>query len=266
MKKTIISLIICSIAFFNIKAQNFKAENKYLQIINNQEIDLIADNIRNAEFIADSYVFSDKNLVQDGDLFFLNFAKSYHILRQNEYAVFSIIRQRVFFPNDTLNNFCEDVFYDAIKIIDDLKLAEEVYLNTEAEKIPKSKPAKIEYLLKQMFLLNIAELDKALFKYSEALKPITKKPLPIFIKQWRFYTMIKLDPETKKRAVDFSGKLYKIDYYSHINSDPIRIEVLKKAYCYFKKREDFEKADHYKKLLKGFNKYYKFRARRFYCK
>ena len=266
MKGNFFLLIVYLIAFFNVRAQDFKTENKYLQIINKQETDLIVDNIRNAEFIADKYVFSSNNICENGDLFFLNLAKSYFILHKNDYVIFSVLRQRVFFPVDTLDNFCEDIYFDAAKIVGNIELAKKVYQNTMAGKIPEQKAAKISYLLRQMFLLNISTLDEHLFRYSNALKLITKSKLPIFIRQWRFYTMINLDPEIKKDCVDFSGKLYKVDYYSHISSDTVKIEVLKRAYCYYKKRDDYERANYYKKIYNGFHASNGLKSRILHCR
>jgi hypothetical protein len=83
-------------------SQNLLSEYRYLALVKTQPKQLIKDNLRNAEIIADSLMFSGTKDNQTASLFFMELGNNYSIVNKHELAIFSYLRQRFCFPNDII--------------------------------------------------------------------------------------------------------------------------------------------------------------------
>jgi len=106
-------LFIIGLISLNATAQfSLKVETQYLELINkNQDKMLHRQNYPNAELVCDTILIHYKKSLSSH--FLVELGKSYSITKNWEMAIFSIIRQRALFPNDSLEVKGFEILKDA---------------------------------------------------------------------------------------------------------------------------------------------------------
>jgi len=204
---TSLMFLFLSVVLF---AQSINTELVYLRLVNGQKDKmLIKDNLRNAELTADSLFFVHKAKVNDSvgglaakavvqqkdDLlasyFFKELGMSYFYTKNYPMAMFTFLRQRYFYPNDTLNEIVSAYFVDAAAFSGIKKNIAEFLLRKSdpatLNKIPFEE-RKVMFLDKVIFL-NLEPLNGELSKYVDFTRESNVK-IPEFVSKWAFLTKI----------------------------------------------------------------------------
>jgi hypothetical protein len=106
MKKRIVLGFLLAMVL-TVFSQNLQSEYRYLTLVKTQQKKLIYDNLRNAEIVADSLLFSKTLDKKTASLFLMELGNNYSALKKAEFALFSFLRQRFCFPTDTISLFVE---------------------------------------------------------------------------------------------------------------------------------------------------------------
>jgi hypothetical protein len=106
MKKIVIISLLLGISL-HLLSQNTKSEYRYLKIIKSQSKQLIKGNLRNAELKADQLIYSKVDDSLTASLFFMELGDNYTKLKRPGLALFSYLRQRFCFPNDSIGLYVE---------------------------------------------------------------------------------------------------------------------------------------------------------------
>ena len=236
MKKTLL-ISLLTVIFGSINAQNLTVENQYLLIVNNQyDKYLIKDNIRNAELCVDSLLLIKKQENFPASDFLLNLTNSYYLIKKYDYALFSLLRQKILFPSNILQNKSKLLFNKIIikyrKKID----TEELLEKTNYEEIIRlSEQEKIILLIELSFKLKSKRINDELWRIVENNKKILTEKNPFWLEQWILFNTIDLKYRKQLKYVDFA----KIDTnYLSIENLVVQItgndkkKILKKSKLY----------------------------------
>ncbi len=206
--KIIFLLLLISVSAFS-QIFNTGAEARYLQIVNAQNRkDLIKDNIRNAELIADSLFFYTTAPGKFDADFLAMLAQSYFLLKDYQGTFFTILRQRTLFPSSKYENFLYTLFLTSSKHLKiDKKTADKIWLETSKEKISKLGDKERKILLLKLALTSP---DRKLF--GKAFHYLTlfefqpaENQLPFWIAQWKLLYSLKFSPRKTLQLIDFQN-------------------------------------------------------------
>ena len=106
MRKVLVYIFIISFSLSGF-TQNLKSEYRYLSFVKTQTKQLIKDNLRNAEIVSDQLIYSKIKNPKAVSLFFMELGDNYAIIDKAEFALFSYLRQRFLFPNDSISLYVE---------------------------------------------------------------------------------------------------------------------------------------------------------------
>jgi len=106
MKKILILSFLLGFSIVSL-SQNLNSEFRYLSLVKTQSKQLIKDNLRNAEIVSDSLIYSKTENKQLASLFFMALGDNYSLINKSELAIFSFLRQRFIFPNDSISLYVE---------------------------------------------------------------------------------------------------------------------------------------------------------------
>lgn len=219
--------------------QTLSAENNYLKLINTQNNKyLIKDNFRNAELCADSLLFIEKNNNTLASDFFLNLSESYFIVKKYDYALFSIIRQRILFPCKKLetnsNYLMNSIISKYKKEID----ANEFLNQTKFSEINKfDEQKKILLLIELSFKIKSKSVNDNILYIVQYFQTLNNDRNPLWLEQWKLYNYMELTFKKQLMYVDFSekgdSKLYSsIDDLIYLVEEKNKGKILKKSYNY----------------------------------
>ncbi len=106
MKKATLFIFIIGISLSAL-SQNIKSEYQYLAFVKTQTKKLIKDNLRNAEITSDKLIYSKTKCKKTASLFLMELGDNYQLIDKPEFAIFSYLRQRFLFPNDSISLYVE---------------------------------------------------------------------------------------------------------------------------------------------------------------
>ena len=204
--KKIIYLITFLFVSVSLVAQSISTELTYLTIVNRQEKKLIQNNLRNAEIVADSLLLhpkvSNRIYFPDGSsrqkkhdsigaFFFKELGMSYYITGNYPMALFSFMRQRILYPNDTLQAIVHYYFTNAAAFANVKKGIANYLLekSSPATMHKKSFSEKKIVLLEKAIFLNSKALNSILLQYVDAIRE-SEGSVPQFINRWAFLVTI----------------------------------------------------------------------------
>ncbi len=192
-------------------------EYKYLELTNIQgDIDVIKDNYRNAELVSDSIIINRNDNYINAH-FYYELANAYKLGNNYEMCAFSLLRQLILFPNDSLKNGGIQSFVDACYNINiDNQTAVKIYKTGALGPTSKNKTARLELLIEQAIELYNNDIDKILSKYIYQYKK-TSKTTSLKIKQWEFLRAINLDLASRKEIIN---NYYNSDIKNVFNNNP----------------------------------------------
>ncbi len=244
---------------FVLTAQSLSTELTYLMLINGQNNKaLIKDNLRNAEIMADTLFFfprvSTKNgllLPQDkiklqkqhdstASFFLKELGMSYFIVKDYPMALFTFLRQRYFYPNDTLNEIVSSYFVDAAAFAN-------VKKDIAAFLLRKSDPGKLENIpfakrrimfLEKVIFLNLKALNAPVAKYVNYTRE-SNNNIPGFVEKWAFLTKIKIPASMMEGYMNY--------YKGNIDSLNFKLKKImyRKATRYYLKNNAWIESEQY---------------------
>ena len=187
-------------------------EYKYLELTNTQgDLEVIKDNYRNAELVSDSIIINlDENYINAH--FYYELANAYKL--NNEYGMwaFSLLRQLILFPNDSLKRAGAESFVIACSTLKFENIDAIGIYKKSAEGInTKSFSARLELLMEQSIELWDKDVEKVLKRYVYQFEKLNTSK-SIKIKQWEFLNKIDLDLNSRKEIFG--------NYYGSDNKDP----------------------------------------------
>lgn len=106
MRKAFLYIFIIGLSLSGL-TQDFNSEYRYLSFVKTQTKQLIKDNLRNAEVVSDQLIYSGTKGQQITALFFMELGDNYALIDKAEFALFSYLRQRFLFPNDSISLYVE---------------------------------------------------------------------------------------------------------------------------------------------------------------
>lgn len=232
---------------FFLYSQNnsLNVEIEYLKLINSQQnFEIIADNYRNAELIADSIIYK-KSKSENASEFFVLLAQSYSLNNDYKNQAISILRQQLLFPNKKYDIISKDILYDACYKMNIAKenIDEVYYLN---KKITESFENNFLIFLKAAIKLNEKELNQELIKYINFYKTINTN-YPFWLKQWECFNKIKIKNKKILTLVNFDVKDTNKKLFEFLPDNKQKY-ILLKAEKYFRKNDAKKQAEFYLKL------------------
>ncbi len=252
MKKifTLFSFLLLSVV---ISAQSVNTELVYITLINGQQNKmLIKDNLRNAEMVADTLFFipgikSNKVTEREkialqrkydstASFFLKELGMSYFLTGDYPMAMFTFLRQRYFYPNNTLNDIVGSYFVDAAAFANVKKDIADFLLRKSDPRALKNIPLeeRREMFLEKVIFLNEKELNNPVSKYVDFTRESNNK-LPEFIEKWAFLTKIDIPHKMMEGYMNyFQGNL------DSLNFKQKKIMYRKAAHYYLKHNAWFE--------------------------
>ena len=226
----------------NIFAQfKLSTELTYIQNVNSQQRkDLIKDNIANAEKCADKIIeFEDRSPI--ASLFLMELAYSYKQIDEEELALFSLLKQRILAPNDSLS-FQSEVFFRELCFENDLGTTEtkSLWLVTETENVPGDFNTAMIYLLEKSIQLYKKEISDQIIATGQFLK-VKQESIPVWYDDWEFLTMINIKEKHKKQIIEFDKK-GNLPIYKSCQDPKLKTKIYRKAIHYYIKNGKFVRA------------------------
>ncbi len=242
--------ILFGLPFFVFSQNSLKVEIEYLKLLsvqNNSE--LIADNYRNAELVADSIIFAKSDNKQIAE-FFLQLAKSYSLNKNYENQAFSILRQQFLFKNKNYDLPAKDLFLDACF---KLNIEKEYALNILELKNKQTQDFNNNFLLfiEAAIKLNKKNLNKNILKYISFYKTISNN-YPFWLHQWEFFTTISVKQKNMLSFINFDKQNTDKSLINFIPEKQQKYVILK-AEKYFRKNKAIKQAKFYLQKYKSYD-------------
>jgi hypothetical protein len=236
VKYIIVGFILLSF-WENLIAQksNVFIEYQYLELTNSQRnLDVIKDNYRNAELVSDSIINNqDENYINAH--FYYELANAYKIGDEYGMWAFSLLRQLILFPNDSLRNGGIQSFVEACtKLKIDKSKAVSIYKQGAKGPNTKSFTAKLELLIEQSIELYDKDVEKLLQQYVFQYKK-NSSVTSLKIKQWEYLNAIGLDIKNKKELMN---NYYTATSTSIFNNNPKLEKKVNKKVIKYEKNSD----------------------------
>ncbi|MBN2237855.1 MAG: hypothetical protein JW729_09855 [Bacteroidales bacterium] len=170
MKKFIFLIIL--IPIFNLgKAQNLQSEYRYLCLVKSQSSQLIKDNLRNAEIYADSLFLKDIPQTELAALFFKELGDNYSAIGKADLALFSYLRQRFLYPNDSISLYVEQQMrINATKLNMDNQSTEYLIQRSSHYNLSSEKETNTNKLLYSSIQIETKNLSTLLLHYLDLAK------------------------------------------------------------------------------------------------
>ncbi len=208
MNKIIIIIIAISVIIINsVSAQNTKTEYKYLLLVNNQNTELIFDNLKNAEIVADEIIFGGKSTDKFAGMFFLELTESYFLTENYQKSLLSFFRAKYLFPSDTANDaYLKIAKESAMRCGLSSQIIEKIIETDNSEIINEKFDERILIMLKELINCNLSELYFEIYKYSEAYAILSSKKMPSWLQQWNFYVDIQIPNDKILQLINYSAE------------------------------------------------------------
>ncbi len=147
MKKIWIISLLLGISL-NLLSQNTKSEYRYLKIIKSQSKQLIKGNLRNAELKADQLLYSTVDDSLTASLFLMELGNNYTKIKRPGLALFSYLRQRFCFPNDSIGLFVEkQIRQNALRLNLDKQTIDYLILKSAPHNLSSDREERINKLI-----------------------------------------------------------------------------------------------------------------------
>jgi len=200
--------ILFIISFFaltgSVNAQNLKVEYQYLYLINKQnKLDIIKDNLRNAELVAYQIIAKPDAFQEYGNVFFTELAESYLKTEDYHKLMFTLIRKYCFFSDTSVNKSTEHLLI----LINDLNNRQD-YIKQIIKQLNKCSQIK-EYDKKLLNLIRFSlseklwKADELIREYIKLYENICLETLPDWLIQYNFYTQIGIESKDKYDLISF---------------------------------------------------------------
>ncbi len=215
-------------------------ELKYLQIVNNQENkDLIADNLPNAEFLADSLILLKDNSFLKSQ-FFIELSKSYYLLKKYDLSLFSLLRQRCLFPNKIIQKQSENLFTEAIysNNLSD-SLTKIILTRTSFQNIPQDFKQQFNLLLEISTIINTKEISYPIYKIGLVYRGFESN-IPLWYQHWEYLTIIKLKPKNIKQVMLYAKT--KEPIYKQTQNKKLKYKIYRKSIKHYRKHDSYKTA------------------------
>lgn len=147
MRKALLYIFIISLSLSGL-TQNFKGEYRYLNFVKTQTKQLIKDNLRNAEIVSDQLIYSGIKDKEITALFFMELGDNYALIDKAEFALFSYLRQRFLFPNDSIGLYVEkQIRVNAIRLNIDKQMADYLIQKSAPHNLVKNQETNLNNLI-----------------------------------------------------------------------------------------------------------------------
>ncbi|MCD6090272.1 MAG: hypothetical protein J7J72_02115 [Bacteroidales bacterium] len=240
-------LILSFLLGFSISGftQNLKVEYRYLCLVKTQPKQLIIDNLRNAEIMADSLMFSKSKPDNLSSLFFMELGNNYAAVHKPELAIYSFLRQRFCFPNDSISIFVEkQIKLNALYLDIDKQLIDYLIQKSAPYNISENTEANLNNLIYYVSKIETKVLTPILVHQIELMN---SKGIPLlnYLLKWEELTQI---------SIPLGDKM------SFLNQDFNTLELSKKQFYYsyltryYLRNKAWKSAENSLSILKNLNK------------
>ena len=218
-----------------------QTELKYLKIINIQDNqDLIKGNLYNAEILVDSLML----LTDNSDLkseFLYELSNSYYLVEYYDLALFSLLRQRCIFPNNSIEQESFNLFEESAysnNLNDSLTKA--LFEKTRVENIPKNISDRLKLLLEISITINTKRLSPYIYRTGLVLRALDSE-IPIWYQHWEYLTIVELKPKHIKKSLVYAKTNEEI--YKQITDKKLKYKVYRKSINHYRKTKSFKTAN-----------------------
>jgi len=229
-KNIILSIAFSIYSILSFAQYNTQTEYRYLKFINSQnKTDLIKDNIKNAELVANNLLVADNTTYTS--LFFTELSKSHNIIDDSETAFYYTLCQRILFPNTSTSSYIHNTFFHnayAIQLNDSLS---SVYWKmTSEDLLPKTYSNKLLLLMELSIKLHSEKLTKHISNLGIILKQ-QQTPIPTWYTHWEYLTNIGFTAKEKINLLSFEKDCDK-NIYTSVDKKQ-RLKIYSKAINYY---------------------------------
>ncbi len=242
----IIILVFISIRLFS--QFSVSTELKYLMIINKQaDVELVYDNILNAELASDSLIILGNNTELSAQ-FFNELATSYFITKKYSLSLFSLLRQRCLFPNKKIEQQQKDFLLETAYRCNLSDSVSQLLVNKSSFNNKKANySSKLILLLELSTKIHKKELNNYIYRIGLTLRQ-QQQDIPIWYQHWEFLTLVNLKEKKKAQALKYGTNSKPI--YSQITNNKLKYKVYRKTIKHYIKTNSFRQAH---KILDEYN-------------
>jgi len=239
MKKLYIILLVL-LAFVSFAQFSVKTELKYLELINKQKnTELIENNLFNAELVSDSLIKTETNNYENSEYFF-ELSKSYFLAKKYELSLFSLLRQRCLFPNESVEQKSEILFNEVIYRCNLSDSISKILLNQNSSKNNDNVfSKKLELLLNLSIKLQKKKLVPPIFKIGLEYRSKVNN-VPIWYQHWEFLSIINVKEKIKSVILEKTYNATPI--YEQISENNLQNKIYRKAIKHYLKTNAFVQA------------------------
>ncbi len=208
MRKIILILAVLLPVLVRAQVKYIAVEAKYLAMINGSgDRALIADNLRNAEMVADSIIAKHLTDVYASQVL-ANLARSYYLTGDYHLAFLSVVRYLLFVPEG-------DMFYDQMTGLLDYvcaRMGKNCPADLKNDILSRSTKfntweGKMNYLLQTAIALNDKHLKDWIFEKINLYQQTGRQPLSKDVLRWAYYVNIGISPvKASKLIVKYPSK------------------------------------------------------------
>ena len=222
---------------------NVLVEFKYLELTNTQaNKDVIRDNYINAELISDSIIINQNNSYLNSHFYF-ELARAYKINDEYGMWAFSLLRQHILFPNDSLHNAGIKLFAEAcIRLNISKSDAEKLYKVGDKANGYNLFSERLALLISLSIDLYDKDVDIVLLRYIYQYRKLGHK-LSFKVNQWDFLTEINLCKNKKRRVIEANAN--KNSSLWEVDDLKLQKRVLMRAENHYSKTKAQIEADFY---------------------
>ncbi len=234
MQKFFFILIVYFVGVLPVVMAQFQltTEFKYLHIINSQEnTQLIVNNLSQAESQVDSLLLIDV----DNELsakYLLELARSYQLLEDYEHALFSVLKQRCFFPSDANS---DNSLIILKQYAYELNMNEQMYNELRRAtqlKSPLPKREAMELLIKWTIRTDL-NLVNEIDQYNYLLNQYDVAKSPFWLRQWYFYRQIEIKRNQLLPLIMFNTELGNEQELISKQKSEVRKMLYRKAFDFY---------------------------------
>ena len=232
--KYIIIIIITAISVSASAQFSVKTETEYLELINKSSDKMLhKQNYHNAELVCDTLFLKSGNPM--GARFLVELAKSYCVTKNWNMAVFSIIRQRATFPNDSMESKGISILKRAALHLN--LTNDEIKMIIERTKKGKYAGHQIGWYnaITTSFYLTTNKLDASIHHLYELYKTMYPKDKNMILEEIK--TMIAYNIPTKRRTEVINREAENRKDWVKNMSQKQRMVFLRKEIKYYKKNK-----------------------------
>ena len=237
-----INTIILLVLAINIFGQfSISTELKYLQIVNKQgNVDLIKDNLINAELATDSLVNIGNNKLLYAQ-FFNELSESYFLTKKYDLSLFSLLRQRCLFPQKSLEQKNKVLFLEtAYRCNLNDSISQYLLNESSVENVSGNYKEKLTKLLELSTKIRKKKLRRYIYNIGLQLRA-RENEIPVWYQHWEFLTIINLKENKKAEAITYGAK--SIPIYYQVTDNKLKYKIYRKTIKHYIKANSFKQAE-----------------------